>query len=624
MSIQIAQKGGTQITAPQDNSAVFTNLEYRDPDRNVFNLSKQTHGSMQFGKVYPVYSRVTMAGDSFKVKCSHFVRFASVLSPILNKINLTYVGFYVPFRLVWKYWPTWISGGYNNDGVYTDERGNYLNDQDLPTTTPFKPALPTIDVFTGADSFDPLFDLQDGSLADWLGYPTFLKGSDNFNAMDYYRQELTYLHKINLLPFMCYQKCITDWLINPNIKDSTTMGCNVPTNVYGDISDMFKSDWPDGNPLDLAYINYGLDYFTSCLPYLQRGPSYTINGAEDKITFDGTKGSTRFTYDGKSQSNLPLANLYISNNDDKIRERFPQLISNITDTINPPVLSTTAQTNSSIKSIYVDNTANLAFRGATTIQELRYLNALQEFSEKSLRIGTRYIDFLKCYFGVKSSNQSLQRSEYLGASVCPVSKMDIDQTSATSTDSTPQGTVTSKLIANGSSSEFSCYCEEHGMFFIFAFVTPETIYKNRFKTEYLYETKEEFLFPEFTHLSPQAVKLAELFYPRSVDEWKVNVKDSDTFGYQDRYNELRTDLSDVHGDFKGNLSFFLQMRNFTSIPALNSDFLKANDIDKSIFATDKVKDSAGNEYQVDQIWASFDFDVKAVRTLPKIATPSLV
>ena len=161
------------------------------------------------------------------------------------------------------------------------------------------------------------------------------------------------------------------------------------------------------------------------------------------------------------------------------------------------------------------------------------------------------------------------------------------------------------------------------MIFVMAYITPETIYRNRMRTEYLYKDKEDFLFPEFAHLSPQAVQAQELFVPRSLEE--ISGYDAtQTFGYQDRYNELRQDTSDVHGDFKGNLSFFLQMRNFTKMPVLNTSFLKADDVNTSIFATDKVKDSQGNVHAVDQIWASFNFDVKAIRCLPKIAIPQLI
>ena len=243
-----------------------------------------------------------------------------------------------------------------------------------------------------------------------------------------------------------------------------------------------------------------------------------------------------------------------------------------------------------------------------------------------MRVGTRYIDCLKAFFGVKSSDRSLQRSEYLGSSVHDVSKFDIDQTSGTDfglDEATPQGTTTTKLIASASSKSFDCYCEEHGMIFVMAYVTPETIYKNRIRTEYLYKDKEDFLFPEFAHLSPQAVQNQELFVPRDESECK-NYRPSNVFGYQDRYNELRHDTTDVHGDFKGHLSFFLQMRNFTSMPALNTQFLKADDVSTSIFATNKVKDSQGFSHEVDQIWASFNFDVKAIRCLPKIAIPQLV
>ena len=158
----ILKKGGTQITAPQQNSAVFTSMEYNSPNRNAFNLSKMTHGSMRFGKLYPVYSRMVMPGDSFKIKPSHFIRFASVISPILNKISISYSAFYVPFRLVWKYFPTFISGGYNNDGIYTDAQGNYLDMSDQFTTTPFKPVIPTINVLTktgGNYVFSPWDDI---------------------------------------------------------------------------------------------------------------------------------------------------------------------------------------------------------------------------------------------------------------------------------------------------------------------------------------------------------------------------------------------------------------------------------------------------------------------------------
>ena len=149
-------------------------MQYSSPTKNAFNLSKQTHGTMEFGKLYPVYSRQVYSGDNFKIKASHFIRFAAVLSPLLNKINISYTAFYVPYRLVWKFWPTFISGGYNNDGVYTDSQGNYLDQHDNPTSTPFIPKLPTINALEKESSKNEFaFNPFDGSLLDWLGYPTF-------------------------------------------------------------------------------------------------------------------------------------------------------------------------------------------------------------------------------------------------------------------------------------------------------------------------------------------------------------------------------------------------------------------------------------------------------------------
>lgn len=623
----ILKKGGTQITAPQQNSAVFTSMDYDSPNRNAFNLSKMTHGTMRFGKLYPVYSRMVMAGDSFKIKPSHFIRFASVISPILNKINISYSAFYVPFRLVWKFFPTFISGGYNNDGVYTDEQGNYLDKNDNLSDSPFTPALPTIDLLSSdgvGDTAEFVFKPYDGSLLDWLGYPTF-KDKTDLRAILHKLDKTPLLEKfrasqvITALPLMCYHKVVKDWFTNNNIKDTTLLDSYIPANVSG-LQQPNKMGYSITEVTQLAYVNYGLDYFTSALPYLQRGEPIMLNGDNNQVSYVPDKLLGR--YDGswlrdengnfvQKTGNTPN-NSWLSSAKDGNTPYAGGLVYRNQDSTNIAV--------------GIDNTANLAVQLGTTIQELRFANALQEWCEKSLRVGTRYIDFLKAFFGVKSSDRSLQRSEYLGSSVHDVTKMDIDQTSATEfgiEEATPQGTTTTKLIASDSAKTFDCYCEEHGMIFVMAYITPETIYKNRIRTEYLYRDKEDFLFPEFAHLSPQAVQNQELFVPRIASE-VVNYDPTAVFGYQDRYNELRQDTNDVHGDFKGNLSFFLQMRNFTQMPALNTDFLKADDVSTSIFATNKVKDSNGNQYAVDQIWASFNFDVKAIRCLPKIAIPQLV
>lgn len=600
MALKLAQRGGTQITAPQDNNASFVGLEYRTPERNAFNLSKQTHGSLQFGKIYPVYSRMVFPGDTFKIKESHFLRFAAVISPILNKINITTMAFYVPFRLVWKYWPTFITGGYNNDGVLTDELGNMIDKNGYPTTTPFAPQPPTfnaLDKPNGVDDVPYPGAVIDGGLGDWLGFPTFEAESDFIDARENEIENMRPLFSnMTMLPFMCYQKVVNDWLTNNNIVDSSRDKSLPPSSVYG----LVPFDDTLGEFAELAYINYGLDYFTSCLPRLQRGDALTLNSTDDQITFDNTGDQWVFK---KGRNEAPGE---------------PNLMSIAGALHTTPLNAVTPQEEVNLN---VVDTLKLQYH--TTIQELRFLNAMQRWQEKSLRVGTRYIDFLKCYFGVKSSDRSLQRSEFIGASVDAVVKNDIDQTSETTQSGTPLGTVASKLIGVGSSKSFDCYCEEHGMIFVMAVVTPETIYKNRMRTEWLYKDKFDFLFPEFTHLSPQAVKNAELYVPRDVKGF-ASYNGLANFGYQDRFNELRCDTNDVHGDFKNSLSFFLQMRNFNATPRLNTNFLKADDIDTSIFATDTIQDAKGQKHKVDHIWASFNFDVKAVRPLPKLATPSLI
>ena len=399
MSLHLAQKGGTQLTAPQENSAVFTAMQYADPQRNAFNLSCQTHGTLEYGKIYPVYSRMLFSGDSLKVRASHFVRFASVLSPILNKTYITYAAFYVPFRLVWKYWTTYITGGYNNDGVYTDANGNYLDKNDEYTTTPFKPQIPRVslslsEVKNGKPL--PVFNFKDGSLADWLGFPTFPDNSYIANNVLMKQYKGYAIQNPMALPFMCYQKVINDYFINPNIKDASRIYSLPPTSVSGLLDKKYRS------LTELATVNYGMDYFTSCLPYLQRGDTLTLERTDSTITFD------EYPKGGGSPLLTRIKALTPNAKNDKIGLNDPEstdwqdLITLGTDPAN-------------YSSVMIDNSRNLSVSLHSTISELRYLNALQRFQEKSLRAGTRYVDFLKCFFGVKSSDKSLQRSEYLGA-----------------------------------------------------------------------------------------------------------------------------------------------------------------------------------------------------------------
>lgn len=609
MSLKITQKGGTQVTAPQKNAAVFTQMQYNSPTKNAFNLSKQTHGTMEFGKLYPVYSRQVYSGDNFKIKASHFIRFAAVLSPLLNKINISYTAFYVPYRLVWKFWPTFISGGYNNDGVYTDSAGNYLDASDNFTSVPFTPKIPTINIIqknlpaiTGAKyPFKPYH----GTLLDWLHYPTFDSEAEldkmlAGNVSSEFKNSI----EVTALPLMCYQKIIDDWFVNPNIKDVSRLHARLPMSCSGHQATSSASANQDFSGLtELAYINYGLDYFTSCLPYLQRGEPLLLNGTNNQVSYDVDAGFG-----------------------DQLYDTIEGKVNQAQGTLN--TIADGFRVGNSPNALSVDNSAHLSVQLGTTIQELRYVNALQQFAEKSLRVGTRYIDFLKAYFDVNSSDRSLQRSQFLGSFTSEVNKTDIEQTSSTdyaNEDSTPLGTISTKLTGVDQSNSFGCYCEENGMIMVLACVTPQTIYKNRMNTEYLFKDKEDFLFPEFTHLSPQAVQMQELFVPSNSKELQGAAYDpTQVFGYQDRYNEMRCDVDDVHGDFKGNLSFFLQMRNFDRMPSLNTDFLRTDDVDTSVFATSEVKDSSGTGYVVNHIWASFNFDVKATRCLPKIATPSLV
>lgn len=211
-------------------------------------------------------------------------------------------------------------------------------------------------------------------MLDWLGYPTFPNETAVNKILESASQKFKDSFEFNALPLMCYHKVVRDWFTNNNIKDDSLTDAYVPPAVSGHLSAIRGLNSISGLT-DLAYVNYGLDYFTSALPYLQRGDAIMLNGANNEVTFDRSKSNqTNVLYAGTTQNNPSGEQMEIGAN-------YPAGSPNA-------ALQTPLNAN-----LLIDNSSSLSVQLGTTIQELRFANALQEWAEKSLRVGTRYVDF---------------------------------------------------------------------------------------------------------------------------------------------------------------------------------------------------------------------------------------
>jgi len=319
------------------------------------------------------------------------------------------------------------------------------------------------------------------------------------------------------------------------------------------------------------------DYFTSALPFPQRGADVQL-----PVSFNYKDIGTYVDFNGAEDTTGNL-------------------------NVDTGLVGTDATGNfrGNIQNLEEDATS-------VTINELRNANRLQEWLEKNARAGSRYIEQILSHFGVRSSDARLQRPEYLGGGKSPVVISEVLQTSPTTTDvylsDTPLGEMAGHGVSVGKNHGFTKSFEEHGYVFGIMSVMPRTTYQNGLDRMWNKFDKLDYYWPEFAHLGEQEILNKEIYY----DGTDTNLES--TFGYTPRYAEYKYKQSSVHGDFRDELSYWHLGRQFSTAPALNADFVKA-DPREDIFAVTEA-----NEHK---LYCQIYNSVKAIRPMPYYGTPYL-
>jgi hypothetical protein len=379
------------------------------PQTNTFDLSHDRKFSGKIGELMPISVMEVVPGDKFNIKATNLTRFAPLITPIMHQASVYCHFFFVPNRILWPNWENFISGG--EDGLAD-------------------PTFPTVDL-----TIPTQYGVQ--TLADYLGLPT---GSQ--------------LSNVSALPFAAYQKIYQDYYRDENLitKTDVTLSDGTQSNTDTiELSSMKKRAWQH-------------DYFTSALPWTQRGPEATIPlGTSAPISYNNSSSSpTRirdnatgsllgaFTFDGASA--LETSSL------GRLKADIPS--------------STNLDIDSS--SNYL---ADLSQATASSINDLRRAFRLQEWLERNARGGARYIEIITAHFGVRSSDARLQRPEFLGGSSTPITISEVLQTSANANEPSPQGNMAGHGVSVGSSNYVSYRAEEHGYIIGIMSVMPKTAYQ---------------------------------------------------------------------------------------------------------------------------------------------------
>jgi hypothetical protein len=511
-------------TLPSTLTKDFSRVPKVDIQRSVFNRDHGLKTTFDAGYLVPIFYDEALPGDTFTMDANGFGRLATPINPFMDNLYIETFFFAVPYRLIWSNWEKFC-GEQDNPGDSTD----YLVPQTTGTIT-------------------------NSTLYDYFGVPTSVN--------------LTF----NNLCGRAYNLIYNEWFRDQNLQDSVIVD---------------KGDGPD------TLSNYTLlkrgkrhDYFTSALPWPQKGDAVTLplGTSADVVSNAGTTGNNITAMEGVSN-------------------QYKQLYANTASGDN---LRFDTVTGLEANKLYADLTSATA----ATVNQLREAFQIQRLYEKDARGGTRYTEVIQSHFGVTSPDARLQRPEYLGGGKDRININPIAQTSSTDS-TTPQGNLSGYGTTGFTGHRFNKSFTEHSVVIGLACVFADLTYQQGLARHFSRQTRWDFYWPALAHLGEQAVLNKEIYAQGTSD-------DDNVFGYQERYAEYRYKPSNVTGQMRSNFAQSLDTwhlaQDFGSLPALNASFIEENPPVDRVTAVQNYPNLILDMY----------FKLKCARPMPTYGIPGLI
>ncbi|WNK13500.1 MAG: major capsid protein [Microvirus sp.] len=518
-----------------------------DIPRSSFKIQKTHKTTFDSGWLIPIYVDEVLPGDTFKVRMTAFARLATPIFPVMDNMYLDTFFFFVPNRLVWSNWVKFM--------------GQRTNPQD------------SIDYLV-PHMVSPAGGYAAKTIFDYMGLPT----AGQVEPVSTVKHSALFLRAYNLV--------WNEWFRDENLQGSVSQAAG---------------DGPD-LPSQYTLLKRGKrhDYFTSCLPWPQKGESVRL-----PLGTTAPIGLTPYGTGPGQTVNIPIVKEY------NTRIDTAGALSGGSGQMGALSVGALGAVIDPNGTLYAD----LSAATSATINQLRQSFQIQKLLERDARGGTRYTEIVRSHFGVNSPDARLQRPEYLGGGSHPIIVNPVAQTSATPSagTETPLGTLGAMGTGLGSHG-FSSSFVEHGMVIGLCMVRADLSYQQGLRRMWSRETRYDFYFPVFAMLGEQAVLNREIYC-------QGTAADLDVFGYQERWSEYRYNPSMITGLFRsttaGTIDSWHLAQRFTTLPTLASTFIQENPPLDRVLAVG----AAANGQQL--IMDTF-FDIRAARPLPLYSVPGLI